>query len=392
VEIDRVTYEKYQTVPDGPLRVLIDQNVLRTPENAGESNLTAAGSSRPAAFAFIQMPTSLVCPMLNAQKLCQIQVELGEGYLSETCSTYPRTIHMINQVRETTLTLSCPEAVRVVLTSPGLVDQSAGEIRYHGWDDRPAVPEELRSYFWPMREFTCSLIRNRAYPLWQRMFLLGTFCRRLEAVLRGEVEGGFPAVEAGFSKAIATGSLRASIETIPADNRLQLDMVAELIRLPVPGGVRSPRFAECVDAFIEGISQGEGAGLEGQIAEYGVAYERFYAPFFLEHPHMLENYIENMMLSKLFPFGAAALRNPDAVLEPAKEYALLATEFALIKGLLIGVSGFHREAFAVEHVVHTIQSAFKNFQHNVQFVPWSLQQLTAKKLDNAHGLTMLLRN
>jgi lysine-N-methylase len=222
VSIDRDTYERYQTIPAGPLRVLIDKNVLRTPNNAD--------GSKSAAFAFIQMSPSLKCPMHNADKLCQIQAVHGAAYLSSTCSTFPRQTYTIDNFSETTLTLSCPEAARLILTNPQLLTSFGNQTDYLNWDDKGKAPAPIRSYFWPIREFIVTLLRNRTYPLWQRMFLLGSFCRRLEAVARSEVEGGFPALESGFSSAVANGSLRASIETISANNALQLDMVLQLIK------------------------------------------------------------------------------------------------------------------------------------------------------------------
>jgi lysine-N-methylase len=238
-------------------------------------------------------------------------------------------------------------------------------------------------------------MRNRTYPLWQRMFLLGTFSRRLQAAARGEIKDGFSTMLKGFSSAVATGSLRAAIETLPADLTLQLGMVLELVKLRSSKALQSPRLFECFDAFSRGIGHGPQATLQNMSVEYGVAYERYFAPFFAEHPHILENYLINMIFRRLTPFSFPSngkLLDPTATPEPAREFALLATDFALIKGLLIGVAGGHKEAFSVEHVVQTIQSASKHFEHNSQFVTAAHQILVDKKLDNAHGLTMLLRN
>ena len=77
---------------------------------------------------------------------------------------------------------------------------------------------------------------------------------------------------------------------------------------------------------------------------------------------------------------------------PSYAFALLATDFALIKGMLIGVAGGRKESFSSEHVVQTVQSITKHFEHNSEFVARSHQVLVDRKLDNANGLTLLLRN
>jgi lysine-N-methylase len=61
------------------------------------------------------------CPMLGEDRLCRIQAELGEGLLSHACATYPRIVHEIGGVEEKALTLSCPEAARLVLLTPNLL-------------------------------------------------------------------------------------------------------------------------------------------------------------------------------------------------------------------------------------------------------------------------------
>ncbi len=42
------------------------------------------------------------------------------------------------------------------------------------WNNDPERGGALLPYFWPIREFVFALLRNRVYPLWQRMFLLGS--------------------------------------------------------------------------------------------------------------------------------------------------------------------------------------------------------------------------
>ena len=71
---------------------------------------------------------------------------------------------------------------------------------------------------------------------------------------------------------------------------------------------------------------------------------------------------------------------------------MLVTEFALIKGLLIGIAGSRKEAFSADDVVQAVQVVVKHFEHNPQFVAVCLDVLAGKGLDNAHGLTMLARN
>jgi lysine-N-methylase len=383
VDIDEATFAKYQSIAAGQMRAAIDANILRSAESAN--------GSKPRAFAHLKMLPSLRCPFHNADGLCQIQVEFGETYLSRTCASFPRVVYFIDKLEEKTLQLSCPEAARLVLTNPDLLAAPGNNGLFANWDDTGKGEPALRSYFWPIREFAIALMRNRAYPLWQRIFLLGVFSRRLDAIIRGQFDRGFPAFLRDFEAAVRSGSLRASMEAIPADLALQLDMVMRLVQLRMDGTVMNSRLAECLNAFVEGVGYGRETTLKGQSALYAAAHERFYAPFFLKHPHMLENYLVDMIFRRLFPFSTK-LFDAAAKPEPAREYALLAIDFALVKGLLIGVAGFYQEAFSTEHVLQTVQSVFKHFEHNPDFLSNAHQLLVSRGCEDARGLTMLLRN
>ncbi len=58
------------------------------------------------------------CPMWRQDGLCRIQAELGELALCQTCSDFPRLQHDFGAFGELQLELSCPEAARLILTSP----------------------------------------------------------------------------------------------------------------------------------------------------------------------------------------------------------------------------------------------------------------------------------
>jgi lysine-N-methylase len=379
VPVDREAYEKYQSVAPGPLRTLLDENILPQPDAA------------PANFAKVRMPASMQCPFLREDRLCRIHAELGEEFLCHTCATFPRVASTIDGFAEAALSLACPEAARLVLLDPDLMKAPANGGHRLTWSDESLPARTLLPYFWPIRELVLALVRNRAYPLWQRLVLLGTLCRRLDAVARTEADRTVSAVLDDYAAAVATGALHNAMETIRADLGLQLDMVLQLAGLCRNRALVSARFIECLEAFKRGIGFAPGATMRTLIAGYSAAYRESFAPFVAAHPHILENYLINAIFRRQFPFGSKDGRlaaEPDM----AREFALLATQFALIKGLLIGVAGCHKSDFSSAHVVHTVQSASKHFDHHPRFLDEMHALLVSNHRDNPHGLTMLLRN
>jgi lysine-N-methylase len=386
VHVDRSTFENYQNLPAGPLRTIIDENVLRRPEQA-----QANGDSASKAFAQIRMNSLGKCPLLAADGLCRIQVEHGEELLPHACANYPRIAYSINGVTERALSLSCPEAARLVLLNRQLrigAGQGGGQPIAGGRADEG---NSYLPYFWSLRDSALTLVGNRAYPLWQRMFLLGLLSHRFDAIAPEERRERVPQLLAEFDATVASGHLEATMNTLPVDHAQQLDLVLMLAGMLLHQSYVRPRFVECVQAFTEGIGNGPGATLESLTACYAAAHDRYYAPFFQNHPYILENYLTNTIFRCRFPFGRDWAKT-GATPSMTRESNLLTAQFALMKGLLIGVAGFHREQFSAGHVVHTVQTASKHFEHHTEFLTRAYALLVEKRMDGQLGLAVLLRN
>ena len=57
------------------------------------------------------------CRMLRGDGLCEIQKELGHDALCKTCALFPRFITEVGLRREIGISISCPEAARLILTA-----------------------------------------------------------------------------------------------------------------------------------------------------------------------------------------------------------------------------------------------------------------------------------
>jgi lysine-N-methylase len=375
VPVDQATYEKYRQLPPGPIASLINENLQAMPEGA-----------KPASFAIIQTNAANQCSLLTPDRLCRVQAALGEGMLSHTCATYPRIVTSISGIEETALALSCPEAARLILLDPELLAHSQ-----QASAEQPVLDDSspgLLRWLLPIRAQAVALIRNRSYPLWQRLFLLSLLCQRLDSIVYGQLQRTIPDFLADFETAISTGALQPAMETLPVDRAAQLDVVLRLAGMLLHRSNISPRFVECIQEFTAGIGNGPEASLESLTAHYSEAHDRYYTPFFDHQPHILENYLANAIFRYRFPLGAEGGPPTSMV----RECALLTAQFALMKGLLIGVAGFHREGFAARHVVHTVQAASKHFEHHPDFLNRAHVLLMESRMDGARGMAILLRN
>ncbi len=385
IPVDRAANDKFRILSPSPLRSLIEGNILRTPGDDG---------SKAGTFATFRMTASNACPLLAEDHLCRIHTELGEALLPHACATYPRIVYSIGDVEEKALALSCPEAARLVLLNPDLFDLSSPGITetVRSQPEEPDTAESVGSiqpWFTLIRESVLALVLNRSFPLWQRLFLLGAFCQRLDSIVQGQ-KCSVPAFLRDFEASVASIQPNA-MESLPADLSQQLDVVLRLAGMLLQSSNIHARFVACIQAFTTGIGNGPGATLESLTAHYALAHDRSYAPFFDRQPHILENYLVNTILRSQFPIGREEMRT-GASPSMMRQHILLTAQFALMKGFLIGVAGFHGETFCTDHVVHTVQSVSKHFEHHSEFLNQAYALLVESRMNDDRGIAILLRN
>ena len=114
------------------------------------------------------------CAFLNEQNLCDMYTALGEEAFCETCRRYPRHIEEFENVREFTLSVSCPEAARILLSRKEPVRFYDVEIpaEEEEFDDfNPAIYEKLLE----ARGEMLQLLQNRSFPIEERAAALWEF-------------------------------------------------------------------------------------------------------------------------------------------------------------------------------------------------------------------------
>lgn len=72
------------------------------------------------------------CPHLNDHGLCKIILNLGEEYICDICREHPR-FYNYTDIAEVGLGMSCPEAARIILSSPDYMSmEEVGEVSAEG--------------------------------------------------------------------------------------------------------------------------------------------------------------------------------------------------------------------------------------------------------------------
>lgn len=79
------------------------------------------------------------CVFLNEDNLCDLYIEAGKDMLCKTCRRYPRHYEEFENIREVTLSVSCPEVARILLNKKDKVFfishiQTSKEEEYEDFD------------------------------------------------------------------------------------------------------------------------------------------------------------------------------------------------------------------------------------------------------------------
>jgi lysine-N-methylase len=411
VPIDQATYEKYRHTPG-----------LR--QHLGTLVVLNTDKPTPADYARIPLTAQAECGFLDGEKMCGIQKEHGHEMLSVTCATYPRAIATHAGQVEKALNLSCPEAARVTLLDADLLGegpwQDYGPDRYSmvtrrrpvpAWEiqvhDRAGRLSQRLGQFQPrmaVREFALLLLRDRRYPMWQRLYLLGNLTRRMQAAIVGSGKATVAAWCEAFPRKVSrllqasahtasTESMRPLMDEMKMQPDQQIQLVLEMLRVrfqepPVP-----MRFLECVQNFQLGLGTATAESEQAILDAYSQSYARYYRPLMERHPHLLENYLTNLVFKNNYPFGMNEPpgRMPGPAKNSDKEHLAICMHAALAQTLLIGMAAHYKEAFDTTHVVKLVQSLAKTLEHSRRAIEQIAEFVEARNLNNPQGIALLLR-
>jgi lysine-N-methylase len=387
VPVDKATYEKYES-----------HEAMKP--YLGTLVVLNANSESASDHARIPQTVGKACPFLDAEKMCGVQKTLGETMLPHTCATYPRALSMHSEVDETALNLSCPEAARLTLLDSALLGQGHwsgrateryAALRHDVWH----TPKDFQPRL-AVREFVLLVLTDREYPLWQRLYMLGTFMGQLDR-LRGAVTVGEwcdqnPArvlQEIGdCARRISQGQSRCMMDGIQAKPLEQLQLLIGMLSTCVISAPLRERFREQLDSFEAGIGRNVATTEAEVLDRYKDGYERFYMPVSKQYPQILENYLINHVFKNNFPFGGKGSKSERV--SARSEHVMMCAHAAMVQTMAIGIAARHREDFNEMHLVNLVQSLARTLEHCRAAIEGVQDLIAAKGLMGQQGIALLL--
>lgn len=344
------------------------------------------------------------CPFLDDEKLCRIQSMHGGKHLSFVCGQFPRQYVSVNGMLEMSLKLSCPEAARLALLNPHPMQFSQIPIEA---DFRSGIvpsvelkssvnPRGINPHFGDIRVFIVDLLQNRTYSFEDRLVILGRFCEGLQKISDSSTDDDVHECINDYRSLVHNGGFNAFIDSIPDYPSAQLKTLVILLEYRIKTDATGSRFLECFEQFKQGL-RFESDMPDGILAEtYKEAKKRHFDPYIVDHEFILENYFVNYVFREFFPFGQLLNRRDHESSERATavftEFFSLAIRYAMVKNLLVGMSGCLQAGFGTDHVIKLIQSFEKNVGSDVPYQQKLLQFFSENNSLTVACATMFIKN
>lgn len=185
------------------------------------------------------------CAFLNQQNLCDIYTELGEKAFCDTCRRYPRHIEEFENLREVSLSLSCPEAAEIILSCQEkvrfLTKETGGkEETYEEFDFF------LFDKLMDARAFILEVLQNRKYPIEHRIGAVLGFTHDLQRRIRSQEIFQVDELIEKYQSQDSVERMGRKLETYRKGVREKIIIIDEMMEALNRLEVLNPQFPELV--------------------------------------------------------------------------------------------------------------------------------------------------
>lgn len=322
----------------------------------------------PEQYAALALNADECCGFQDPDGGCRIYRLLGPDALSDTCAIYPRRkAQFLSDTWEFSMSLSCEEAARLALFSPGgmeletlcrsplpgdPLDQAAP--LGIGPDGRFTPPPVYGPI---LRQVCMELIQYKPLPIGERLLAIGLLLRKTDRLLLSGGAKQIAAMAVSFFLSVKQGDFSGFFDQL--DYQKEAHLAA--LRLPVAhllSGARKPVLRHLWDILVPWCDRdASGDYIAGRRAVTALLEEitKNADPLIRVHEQAVEHYFSNYLFSSMFPF-----LYHHRGLSFEKHGILLAEQFALLRILLAVYSDISDEK---ERLVRAVVTLSRLCQH-----------------------------
>ena len=294
ISIDKKTHGKYISSTHSDISRLAKANLI--PLRKGKNN-----------YSRVKLDEKGDCPFIDENKLCLIHRELGESALSHTCSTYPRGSTRYEDETRHTMTLSCPEVVRLVLFDPdAMLLQEQETLRAVYKTNLIGRRQSMDDVTQVIHLFAWNLIQSPSINVEENLMALAQFILCLQHV-NFDLHHKFEQVEDYYEMLMA--ELKNGHSLLQANNIGQSNAM-KYLALSVMG-TNVARFSAREETILKGhkaiadyldfANHHDTVELDKKFADLNLQWRRLCENSCLSEPHVLRNYLLYKLYSSYFP-------------------------------------------------------------------------------------------
>ena len=371
IDIDKVTFRKYYKVQDLEMKRMFQKNVHNNEESFSDD----------VDYGKVKLKDDKRCPFLDCNNYCVIHSKLGEDYLSNVCTCFPRITILVDGCYERSLDVACPEAARILLLNEEGVKfkESEEEIGKHILSNQvdtksKELSNSLAKYFKEIRKVCIKIIQNRKLELTERLFVLGEFINNLE----DESESNFNNIEK-FINNYDINRTQGFYEKNSLYFMLQIDFFKKMVSLlNIDKEVDSDLFKEYTKQIIDSFNLNRE---DADNRTYIEVFEEYNKEFLDKYTYIFENYLVNFIYNNMFPFNER-----ESIFDG---YIMLLMRYSFIRFYLVGKYIKERND-SKEEIVRFIQVFSKTIEHHRSYLTKSIRYIKEKEFDNIEFAKTLL--
>lgn len=374
IDIDKTTFRQYYKVQDKEMKRMFQKNVHNN----------EYCTSHDVDYGKVKLKGDKRCPFLDEENYCIIYSKLGEEYLSNVCTSFPRIINKIDSYYEISLDVACHEAAKILLLKEEGIKFKESEETLGKHIISSEIDTKSKKYnnspikyFKEIRELSIKIVQNRKFNLSERLYILGDFIDKLE----DEINDNLSNVPK-FIKNYDINLINDSYEKNQINYLIQINFFKKMLELlNVSKKVDSHTFKEYTKQIIAGFNFDENVEISEASGLYIKVFEDYNEDFITNNSYIFENYLVNFIYNNIFPFTES-----ESIFDG---YIMLLTRYSFIRFYLVGKYLYNKEE-SKESIVEFIQVFSKTIEHHRSYLIDSLQYIKENEFDNMEFAKTLL--
>lgn len=383
IDIDKITFKKYFKVQDQEMKKMFQKNVQNNERCISDD----------VDYGVVKLKKDKRCPFLDEKNYCVIHSNLGEDYLSNVCTCFPRVTNKIDEIYEMSLDVACPEAARLILIREEGInfiskEESLGKHIISAQIDTKlkVVQRTPLKYFKEVRDFCIKIIQNREFNLNERLYVLGDFISKIEDVIDKDLNDIIKFIKAYNMRRAAKNFINDDINSLLGNSNMnyiiQMNFFIKMLKiLKVDKEVESDTFKKYTADILKGFNIENEENISENSGFYIKAFEGYNESSMSKYSYIFENYIVNFIYNNTFPFNE--------VMSFFDSYIMLLIRFSFIRFYLVGLY-LNDSNESPEKLAEFIQVFSKTIEHHRSYLIDSLAYIKRNEFNNMEFVKTLL--